>query len=184
MKTRNFLTLALLMLAMSASAQIQLLYMDPCGRNVIDRNKKLYWMDGDSDPCFNILNYKKTGNKETFTIKERESSYPQTYNVTITLDAKSMPTHLLLKEGKNTIHDASLKTTSGSAEEDQRMYDYFGGLAGYPKSATAGNVSAGVPSKPTAEDLKKGGVKGAANKVGDAAKGAFGKVKGLFKKKK
>lgn len=183
MKTRNFLTLALLMLAMSASAQIQLLYMDPCGRNVIDRNKKLYWMDGDSDPCFDILNYKKTGNKETFNIKQRESSYPQKYTVTITLDAKSEPTHLLLKDGKTTVHDCSLKTTSGSKEEDERMYNYFGGLAGYPAKTTIGG-GASVPSKPTAEDLKKGGVKGAANKVGDAAKGAFGKVKGIFKKKK
>ena len=49
-----------MMFALSASAQVQLLFMEG-GRNVIDRNKKMYWMDGDDDPCYNILNYKKSG---------------------------------------------------------------------------------------------------------------------------
>ena len=72
MKTRFLMTAVFLVLAMTASAQIQLLFMG-YNRNVIDRNKKLYWMDGDDDPCFNILNYKKAGTKETFTIKEKDS---------------------------------------------------------------------------------------------------------------
>ena len=71
-------------LAMTASAQVQLLFFDG-GRHVIDRNKKLYWMDaGDEDPCFDIINYKKTGNKETFTLKCKEKErygQPSTYIV-------------------------------------------------------------------------------------------------------
>ena len=63
--------LALFTMAVGASAQIQLLYTD-FGRNVIDRNKKLFWMDGDSDPCFDIQSYKKGGNKEVFVISEKE----------------------------------------------------------------------------------------------------------------
>ena len=65
MKTRPFLTSVLFALAMSASAQVQLLYTDCLGRNVIERNKKLFYMEGDDDPCYDIINYKKTGNKET-----------------------------------------------------------------------------------------------------------------------
>lgn len=181
MKTRFLMTAVFLVLAMTASAQIQLLFMG-YNRNVIDRNKKLYWMDGDDDPCFNILNYKKAGTKETFTIKEKDSG-SQTYSVTITLDSKGNPVHLVLKDGKNALYDSDVKTSSGSATEDERLYNYFGELAGYPaKQSVAGGAS--VPSKPSAADLKQGGVKGAANKVGNAAKGTFGKVKGLFKKKK
>lgn len=67
MKTKFVLAFVMMSLAMAASAQIQLLYLDG-GRDVIDRNKKLYWMNGDDDPCFDILNYKKTGNKETFRL--------------------------------------------------------------------------------------------------------------------
>ncbi len=56
MKKRLLVMLALFTMAVGASAQIQLLYTD-FGRNVIDRNKKLFWMDGDSDPCFDIQSY-------------------------------------------------------------------------------------------------------------------------------
>ena len=112
MKTRFLMTAVFLVLAMTASAQIQLLFMG-YNRNVIDRNKKLYWMDGDDDPCFNILNYKKAGTKETFTIKEKDSG-SQTYSVTITLDSKGNPVHLVLKDGKNALYDSEVKTSSGS----------------------------------------------------------------------
>lgn len=46
MKTKFILAFVMMSLAMAASAQIQLLYLDG-GRDVIDRNKKLYWMNGD-----------------------------------------------------------------------------------------------------------------------------------------
>lgn len=72
MKKRLLVMLALFTMAVGASAQIQLLYTD-FGRNVIDRNKKLFWMDGDSDPCFDIQSYKKGGNKEVFVISERKT---------------------------------------------------------------------------------------------------------------
>lgn len=60
MKTKAFFTAILFAVVLSASAQVEFLYTD-FGRNVICREKKLFWMDGDSDPCFNIVNYKKSG---------------------------------------------------------------------------------------------------------------------------
>lgn len=180
MKTKQLLTMGLLLLATSASAQIQLLYTN-CGRNVIDRNKKLYWMEGDDDPCFDITNYKKTGNKETFTLVAKEDKNDK-YSVTTTVTEKLVTTHIVVKQGKNVMVDSDVKTTSGYADEDNRLYNYFGGLAGYPAKTNVSNTN--IPSKPSVNDVKKGGVKGIANKTSDAAKGALGKVKGLFKKKK
>lgn len=55
MKTKAFFTAILFAVTLSASAQVEFLYTD-FGRNVICREKKLFWMDGDSDPCFNIVN--------------------------------------------------------------------------------------------------------------------------------
>ena len=89
MKIKGLMTFVLLAMAMSASAQVQLLFFDG-GRHVIERNKKLYWMDaGDEDPCFDIVNYKKAGNKETFTLKRKEKENdgsPATYNATLIVD--------------------------------------------------------------------------------------------------
>ena len=186
MKTKHLLAMGLLLAATSASAQIQLLYTQQAGRNVIDRNKKLFWMEGDSDPCFKITNYKKTGNKETFTLVPMEGG--TNYSAVITLGANSLPTHLVLKYGKNIMNDSEVKTTSGSKDEDDRMYSYFGELAGYPaKKPVGGGAAPSTPSTPSVrgmKDVKDDGVKGTANKVGESAKEAFGKVKGLFKKKK
>ena len=70
MKIKAFFTAILFAVTLSASAQVEFLYTD-FGRNVICREKKLFWMDGDSDPCFNIVNYKKVGNKETLTLPQR-----------------------------------------------------------------------------------------------------------------
>lgn len=80
MKTRSILTAAFFAVALSASAQVEFLYTD-FGRNVICREKKLFWMEGDSDPCFNIVNYKKAGNKETFSLTPKEKGDGK-YNVT------------------------------------------------------------------------------------------------------
>ncbi len=183
MKTRLLLTMALLAVVTTASAQIQLLYMDG-GRNVIDRAKKLYWMDGDSDPCYSILNYKKTGNKETFSLKPKENARGQ-YKVAITLDAKGTPIEITLTSSDGASMKSAVKTTSGRPERDEELYNYFGELAGYPPRASASVAVPGVSTQvPSAADVQKDGVKGTASKIGDAAKGAFGKVKGLFKKKK
>ena len=181
MNKKCFLTAALLSLAMSMSAQVQLLFMDG-GRNVIDRNKKLYWMDGDSDPCFDILNYKKTGNKETFNLKSKDAG-GESYSVVITLDANGKePTNITLSNKMYGKRTSSVKTTSGSKEEDARLKKYFNGLAGNPVEPDLSAGAAPTNIKPT--DIKsKDGAKGAADKVKNTAKDTFGKVKGLFKKK-
>ena len=74
--------LALFTMAVGASAQIQLLYTD-FGRNVIDRNKKLFWMDGDSDPCLTskatrrvaTKRYSSSAKRKTRTTNTRSPSF-------------------------------------------------------------------------------------------------------------
>ena len=132
MKTKGILSFVLFCLAMTASAQVQLLFFDG-GRHVIDRNKKLYWMDaGDEDPCFDIINYKKTGNKETFTLKCKEKErygQPSTYSATLTMDGDKTVELLVTGKGADGIEKfaGKVKNTSGSAYEDQRLKDYFNG---------------------------------------------------------
>ena len=146
--------LALFTMAVGASAQIQLLYTD-FGRNVIDRNK------------------------EVFVISEKEDKNNK-YKVTIILDSKSTPIEIELSHPRYGVQKSKVKTTSGDKNEDDRLYKYFGELAGYPPSATP-SVKGGVP---TAKSVKEDAGKSAGAKVGDAAKSAVNKVKGLFKKKK
>lgn len=196
MKTKHFLAFVLLCLTMSASAQVQLLFIEGGGRNVIDRNKKLYWMEGDDDPCFDILNYKKVGNKETFDLKSKEDATDK-YSAVIILNAKTQePEELTLTHKTYGKQGGKVKTTSGSKSEDTRLKEYFNGLAGNPTSpnATAG-VSSPIPSSVSdaksddnsddKSDVKsEESEKGTVDKVKDAAKGTLGKVKGVFKKKK
>lgn len=94
MKKKHIFSVIFLAFSMSASAQIQLLYTQTVGRNVIDRNKKLYWMEGDDDPCYDILNYKKAGNKETFTLRNKDKGSDDSYNVVITLNEANVPKEL------------------------------------------------------------------------------------------
>ena len=71
-------TMALMLgLALSASAQIELMFHyysdgEYSHYTVMDRTKKLYWMDDDDNTCFEITNYKKSGNTETFTLEAKE----------------------------------------------------------------------------------------------------------------
>lgn len=190
MKSRLLMTSALFALAVSASAQIQLLYLDEYGRDVIDRNKKLYWMDGDDDPCFDILNYKRTGNKETFTIKSKEEP-DNVYQMTITLNPTTKGPVELTRQSKNYGKQTyKVKTTSGDAREDERVYTYFKGLAGYPAATATKVETPATPVKATAVETDAPAETPAAEeatpdkKVKDAARNAVGKVKGLFKKKK
>ena len=196
MKTKVLLgCLMFFFFAMNMSAQVQLLYMEG-GRNVIDRNKKLYWMDGDDDPCFDILNYKKVGNKETFTLKEKEDP-TNTYAVEMMLDAKTKkPVQITLTHklyGKTT---SKVETSSGSEEEDQRLYKYFNELAG--NNVTASKTTPVSEKKAEPKQVKKEEIEeedveetpatepaktDAGSKVKGAAKKTFGKVKGLIKKK-
>ena len=182
MKTKFILAFVMMSLAMVASAQIQLLYLDG-GRDVIDRNKKLYWMNGDDDPCFDILNYKKTGNKETFTLRGKEDIY----SVVMTLDAKTQVPIEITLDNKEYKINSKVKTSSGDAREDERVIQYFKGLAGYSKESTPAVKGTSVPAaaskveeaKPEEETPKDAG-----EKIKDKAKDAIGKVKGVFKKKK
>ena len=192
MKTKHYLAFfALLCMAMSASAQVQLLFMEGGGRNVIDRNKKLYWMEGDDDPCFDILNYKKTGTKETFDLKEKEDATNK-YSAVIILNAKTQePEELTLTHKDYGKQNYKVKITSGSEGEDKRLKEYFNGLAGNPivpeKESVGVKVSAPSSDTSTSNDTpeveSEEDTKGAADKVKDAAKETFGKVKGFFKKK-
>lgn len=187
MKTKFFLSLLLSIVTLSASADVQLLFLGNYERHVIERNKKLYWInEGEEDPCFDIQNYKKTGDKETFTLKCKENDrygQPSTYSVTMTLK-NGEPVKLIItskKDGKKTY---DVVTTSGSKYEDQRLKDYFNGLAGNPTTnMSEGVTGTAVPKNPADLKSSSNDPKGTADKVKDGAKETFGKVKGLFKKK-
>lgn len=190
MKIKGLMTFALLVMAMSASAQVQLLFFDG-GRHVIERNKKLYWMDaGDEDPCFDIVNYKKAGNKETFTLKRKEKENdgsPATYNATLIVDGDKTVELNVSGKGSYGVQKFSgkVRNTSGDDYEDDRLKKYFNGLAGNPTTDASMPVGNGKMNAPTSvKDVKEQGAKGTADKVKDAAKGAFGKVKGVLGKKK
>lgn len=186
MKTKLFFTATLLTLSLSSYAQIELVYTDNLGRVVIDRNKKLFWMDGDDDPCYEITNYKKSGTNETFKLLPKEEA-EGTFNVVLNVTAQRKGT--LKMVGNKITYNAKIESTIKDGEPcegmTQQVFEWFRGKAGYPKKVS---VNSGVPTSKdginaSKENLKDGGVKGAAKSVGDAAKGAFGKVKGLFKKK-
>lgn len=179
MKTKSIFTSALLMLAMTASAQVEFLYTD-FGRNVICREKKLFWMDGDDDPCFNIVNYKKAGNKETFNLEGKNPSDGK-YSVTITLTGERA-SKIVMKGSTTYSSSVNVKTEK---EADHDLVVYFRKQAGYASTPSVGAGTSGKRGVPSKENLNNGGgVKDAAATVGDAAKQTFGKVKGLFKKKK
>ena len=171
MKKKTILSAMFLTFAMAASAQVEFLYSD-FGRNVICRDKGLFWMDGDDDPCFTISNYKKAGGKETFSLTPKDSSDGK-YAVTITLkDGRA--THIVMKGAQTYTSDVTTKTEK---ESDHELVTYFRKEAGYADSP----VAAVVPGKASV------GNAGGASKdggVGSAVKSAVGKVKGLFKKKK
>ncbi len=155
MRMKCFLTAMLLAVVMTASAQVQVFTHNE-GHGAICREKKLFMMEaGDETPIWNIVNYKKNGNKETFTLTPKEET-DETYSCVMTLDGNT-PTAMTLTSKRGGKKSYKLKLTN-----DGHLNSYYGGLCGYP--------AAGVTS----------GAKG----VGDAAKNAFGKVKGLFGKKK
>ena len=173
MKTKAFFTAILFAVALSASAQVEFLYTD-FGRNVICREKKLFWMDGDSDPCFNIVNYKKVGNKETFNLTPKEKGDGK-YSVTITLKGDKA-TSIVMKGEQTYSSSVTVKTEK---EADRDLVTYFRNEAGYPSTPSV--AGGGIPSK---DNLTPGNAKESAGSVGQTAKKAFGKIKGVFKKKK
>lgn len=171
MKKKTFLSVMFFALAMSASAQVEFLHT-MFGRNVICRDKGLFWMDGDSDPCFVISNYKKAGNKETFNLTPKDPSDGK-YAVTITLK-DDRATHIVMKGTETYTSDVTTKTESETSSD---LVTYFRKEAGYTTPSAASVAVPGKASAASAVEGKDGG-------VGAAVKGAFGKVKGLFKKKK
>ena len=185
-------TMALMLgLALSASAQIELMFHYSDGEyshyTVMDRTKKLYWMDDDDNTCFKITNYKKSGNTETFTLeaKEKGGMGNDRCAVTTTVDANGHTATIQYKEpyffgGKK----YDIRTTAEEPYEQERITRYFNQLAGYP--ADEGIVK-GASVTPSVSNAPQNPVDNASQNPVDKAKGtakqAVGKVKGLFKKK-
>ena len=201
MKTKSLLTWLMLIMAVSASAQIEVLYFFHNGEythwNVIDRTKKLYWLDDEDNTCFNVQDYKVSGNQATFILKIQEASPSdpiQQMRVSAELDAKGKIVKIHYKDKSPTIYkDLDVKTNDhgpsrGDIEYHNHLIRFFNEKAGYPTdqginsgagvSAVGGKVPAVEEKNPAVEE------KNPANKVKDAAKNAVGKMKGLFKKKK
>ena len=185
-------TMALMLgLALSASAQIELMFHYSNGEyshyTVMDRTKKLYWMDDDDNTCFEITNYKKSGNTETFTLeaKEKGGMGNDRCAVTTPVDANGHTATIQYKEpvffgGKK----YDIRTTAEEPYEQERITRYFNQLAGYP--ADEGIVK-GASVTPSVSNAPQNPVDNAPQNPVDKAKGtakqAVGKVKGLFKKK-
>lgn len=172
MKTKAFFTAILFAVAMSASAQVEFLYTD-FGRNVICREKKLFWMDGDSDPCFNILNYKKVGNKETFNLTPKEKGDGK-YSVTITLKG-DRATSIVMKGAQTYSSSVTVKTEK---EADRDLVTYFRNEAGYPSTPSV--AGGGIPSK---DNLTPSSAKGSTGSLGETDQKNLWKNKGCVQEK-
>ena len=198
MKTKSLLTWLMLIMAVSASAQIEVLYFFHNGEythwNVIDRTKKLYWLDDEDNTCFNVQNYKVSGNQATFTLKIQEASPSdpvQQMRVSAELDAKGKIVKIHYKDNSPTIYkDLDVKTNDhgssrGDIEYHNHLIRFFNEKAGYPadQGINSGSGVSDVSGKNPTNKVKDG-AKNPTNKVKDAAKNTVGKMKGLFKKKK
>ena len=188
-------------LALSASAQIELMFHyysdgEYSHYTVMDRTKKLYWMDDDDNTCFKITNYKKSGNTETFILEAKE---PQGFGsdrsaVTTTVDANGHTATIQYEEPTLFVGEKfDIKTTlPGDPYEQERITRYFNQLAGYPadegivKGASVTPSVSNAPQNPV-DNAPQNPVDNASQNPVDKAKGtakqAVGKVKGLFKKK-
>ena len=185
-------TMALMLgLALSASAQIELMFHYSNGEyshyTVMDRTKKLYWMDDDDNTCFEITNYKKSGNTETFTLeaKEKGGMGNDRCAVTTTVDANGHTATIQYKEpvffgGKK----YDIRTTAEEPYEQERITRYFNQLAGYPADEGIVKSTTAAPTDPTtATPSAPNAPQNPVDKAKGTAKQAVGKVKGLFKKK-
>ena len=195
MRNKTLMTLVALLMAFTASAQIELLYhytdnpKEAYMRNVIDRNKKLFWMDGDDDPCYNITNYSKNGNKESFTLIEKESSgYGEaiTVKVNTELGSAGQTVKITYKYSYSKTPETYNVTNETDVREHNRLVRYFNELAGNPPEQGVINegLSVGGGDNSPAPSVAAPSEVNEANKVTDTAKDAVNKVKGLFKKKK
>lgn len=169
-----------------ASAEVEILYHMSGGNivsySVIERSKRLFILDDDDNTQFKIKNYKKSGNKETFTIEHYRAAYGETLSaqVTTTLDSNGHTCKIEYKKAtycSDGTYDVKTVDTSNPREHN-RLIRYFNKETGNPEEQGVvpengvGNVGKSVGSeKPT-------------DKVKGVAKDATKKVKGLFKKKK
>ena len=198
MKTKSLLTWLMLIMAVSASAQIEVLYFFHNGEythwNVIDRTKKLYWLDDEDNTCFNVQDYKVSGNQATFTLKIQEASPSapiQQMRVSAELDAQGKIVKIHYKDKSPTIYkDLDVKTNDhgsspGEIEYHNHLIRFFNEKAGYPtdQGINSGSGVSDVSGKNPTNKVKDE-AKNPTNKVKDAAKNTVGKMKGLFKKKK
>ena len=187
MKVKALFLTAFAALSISqASAEVEILYHMQEGNyvtfTVIERSKKLFILDDDDNTQFEIKNYKKSGNVETFTIECSDNSLNRksSANITITLDANGHTSKIQYKKSNffsNGTYDVYTVDTDNPREHNRRIR-YFNGLTGNP---TEQGVVAekGVPSVGQSGDSKN-----PADKVKGAAKDATKKLKGLFNKKK
>ena len=187
MKVKALFLTAFAALSISqASAEVEILYHMQEGNyvtyTVIERSKKLFILDDDDNTKFEIKNYKKSGNVETFTIECSDNSLNEksSANITITLDANGHTSKIQYKKSNffsNGTYDVYTVATDNLGEHHRRIR-YFNGLTGNP---TEQGVVAekGVPSVGQSGDSKN-----PADKVKGAAKDATKKLKGLFNKKK
>lgn len=198
MKARTWLFTAIMAMSVtSVSAEVELLIHMLNGEyrtyTVIERSKKLFILDDDDNTQFEIKNYKKSGNIETFTIENDGMSLgrKQSAQVTLTLDDKG---HTCKIEYKNATYfeggTYDVKTTDENPREHNRMMRYFNQLTGNPVeqgcvperdfvAPAASESGVAVPGASAASDAPANPV----DKVKGRAKDAANKVKGLFKKK-
>lgn len=189
MKTKSLLTIIMMFVSLSVSAQIELLFLY-VDNNLhtyfaLDRTKKLLWLDDDDNTCFKITKYSKSGKKETFTLELKEDQSGITYDFkgfTTTVDDKGNITTLHVNgDFFNQYRDFKVIMGDKTNPEDKRIMQYFNELAGYPKDQGVSGVN--VPSVGGGNNTTDAAT-GTVGKAKDAAKKALNKAKGLFKKGK
>ena len=95
--------------------------------------------------------------------------------MTITLKG-DRATSIVMKGEQTYSSSVTVKTEK---EADRDLVTYFRNEAGYPSTPSV--AGGGIPSK---DNLTPGNAKESAGSVGQTAKKALGKIKGVFKKKK
>lgn len=191
MNSKTFAFVVILLMTVSASAQVEMLYHYQNDQfshySVMDRAKKLYWMDDDDNTCFVIKDYKKSGNTEIFVLdaKEKGVGMEQT-QVTTTLDSCGHTATIHYKNPKffgGEKYDVRTCTPE-DLEEHNRLVRYFNKLAGNPiEQGVVTNPSGATSVSSVANQSGESQSKNPVDKVKGAAKSAVGKIKGLLKKK-
>ena len=149
MKRVLFTAMLLIGLCLSASAQKEALYLFSVEgmnfemRNWIDRSKKMFYFDSDSDEGTMMMkNYKKNGNKETFDLYPKFDPSTKFASMTIITDPNlqvapgmNLKTQTITEKG-----DGYTKTSGFLTQEQEKMYDKVGGNSGSGSTSEEGNV--------------------------------------------